>query len=358
MSKSKLPEPTNSEEVDLGQLFNLIGNAFNRLFNFIASIFIGAYKILLAFAIHFFKRIYWYVGVIIIGVVIGFLVDMTLEKEYGAQMYIETNFNSTRQVYENIRDLNQLASIDKDSLELAKRLNISSREASNLKGFYVEPDIDENDLAKMYSNYYTNLDSVSRVETNYKKYKESLTPFNFSIHVIGVASKDKFIYKKIEKDFIEGISGNDYLNELLEVNKLNLVKKDEVLTKEIQKTDSLLNEYLKIRINESQKELIPGSGTNLYMGNAESNNLIVNETAIIDKIIALEAQRRKINTDKVTRKTVINVLANFPESGYEISEWYDEMKFVLPLILFSLTLLIFTFIGIGKYLDEESKRLQ
>ncbi len=32
MSKNKLPEQTNSEEVDLGQLFKLIGNGFNKLF--------------------------------------------------------------------------------------------------------------------------------------------------------------------------------------------------------------------------------------------------------------------------------------------------------------------------------------
>ncbi len=258
-------------------------------------------------------------GAIIIGAAIGFLVDTTSEEEYGANMFIETNFSSTRQVYENLRQFHQLANIDKDTLELARKLNISPQDASNLKGFYIEPDIDENNLAKMYSNFYSQLDSVSRVETSYEIYKESLTPYNFSIHMIGVASTDKFIYKKIEKAFIEGISGNTYLNELVEVNRLNLDKKDETLMKEIQKTDSLLNEYLKIRINESQKELIPGSGTNLYMGNAESNNLIVNETAIIDKLLNFEAQRREINTDKVTQKTVINVLANFPESGYDIT---------------------------------------
>ena len=356
MSKSKLPEQTNSDEVDLGQFFKLIGNAFERFFNFIASIFIGVYKVLILLLIHFYKRIYWYAGAIIIGAAVGFLLDMTSEEEYGANMFIETNFSSTRQVYENLRQFHQLAYIDKDTLELAKRLNISPREASHIKGFYIQPDLDENVLAKMYSNYYSQLDSVSRVETNYELYKESLTPYNFGIHMIGVASTDKFIYKKIEKAFIEGISGNAYLNELVEVNRLNLDKKDEVLSKEIQKTDSLLNEYLKIRINESEKELIPGSGTNLYMGNAESNNLIVNETAIIDKLLDFEAQRRDINTAKVTQKSVINVLANFPESGYDITEWYQEMKFLLPLILGSLTLLIFTFIGLGKYLDKESRR--
>ena len=34
-----LPKPQQSEEVDLGQLFKLIGNAFDRFFRFIGNIF-------------------------------------------------------------------------------------------------------------------------------------------------------------------------------------------------------------------------------------------------------------------------------------------------------------------------------
>jgi hypothetical protein len=358
MSKSKLPEQTNPEEVDLGHLFKIIGKGFYNFFNFIGKIFLSAYKVFLLLLIHFFKRKYWYAGVIILGVLIGFLVDETSEKEYGANMFIETNFNSARQVYENIRQLHQLAHEDKDSLELARILNIAPDEASKIKGFYIDPDLDENEMIEMYSNFFTRLDSISRLDMTYNKYKKSLTSSNFSIHMIGVASTDKFIFKKFEKGFLKEISGNTYLNELIEVNKLNLDQADMILSKEIKKTDSLLNEYLKIRINESQKEPIPGSGTNLYMGNAESNNLIVNESSIIDKILNLESQRREINTERVTQKTAVNVLANFPESGYDISEWYDKIKILLPLVLFSLTFLIFTLIGLGKYLDEESKKEQ
>ena len=94
------------------------------------------------------------------------------------------------------------------------------------------------------------------------------------------------------------------------------------------------------------------------MGNAESNNLIVNESSIVNKINSLEAQRRRINTARVTQKQSLMFWQISPESGYDISEWYDKMKFVLPLILFFLTLLTFTLIGLGKYLDNESKKLQ
>jgi hypothetical protein len=189
----------------------------------------------------------------------------------------------------------------------------------------------------------------------YDRYKESLTPYNFDIHQIGVASTDKRIYKKIEKAFVLEISENTYLKELVEVNKINLDKKDEALLKQVQKTDSLVGEYLKIRINESNKELVPGSGTNLYMGDAESSNLIVDESKIIEKRLELEAQRRQVNQDKVEQQSVVNVLAGFPQSGYDIREWYDKMKFLIPVILFSITLLVFAFLGLGKYLSKQSK---
>ena len=39
MSKETTPQLGNNEEVDLGQLFRLIGNAFDKLFRFIKSIF-------------------------------------------------------------------------------------------------------------------------------------------------------------------------------------------------------------------------------------------------------------------------------------------------------------------------------
>jgi hypothetical protein len=354
MSKD-LPQPQQSEEVDLGQLFKLIGNAFDRFFKFIASIFIGIYKVVLLLLIHFYKRFIWYSGAVIIGVVFGFVIDMNCDKIYGANLFIETNFNSARQVYENIKQFHQLANKDDDYLELATRLNISEEEASKLKGFYIEPDLDENVMAEMYSRFYTRLDSISRAEVSYNDYKEALTPYNFNIHKIGVASTDKTIYKKIEKAFINQLSQNTYLKELVEVNKINLDKKDKALFQQVQKTDSLVDEYLKIRINESKKEPIQGSGTNLYMGNAESNNLIVDESKIIGRRLELEAERRQINQAKVEQQSVINILADFPESGYDILEWYDKMKFVFPIILVSLTLFVFTFMGLGKYLDKQSK---
>jgi len=343
----------NEEEVDLGSLFVIIGRGFSKIFDFIANIFTRIYKLVLVVIVHFYKRIYWYVGSIIIGFVIGFIIDSNSPTKYNANLFIETNYNSARQVYENIHQFHQLASIDKDTLELAKRLKISPSEASKLKGFYIEPDIDENRIVELYSEFRLSLDSLSRLEITYDDYKESLYDYNFEFHKIAVSSTDKSLFKKIEGIFVDQISNNSYLKGLIEVNKLNLEKKDQVLLLQIQKTEFLVDEYLKIRQKESEKEAVAGSGTSLYMGDSESSGLIVDESKILENRLVLEADRRQINKDIIEQKTAINVLSGFPYSGYNIVEWYEKGKFMAPFFLCALTLLIFTMIGLGNFIKRQ-----
>lgn len=349
-------KPQQSEEVDLGQLFKVIGRGFDKLFKFIASIFIGLYRVVIALLAHFYKRKIWYGLAIAIGVVIGFVIDAKSDKMYGANMYIETNFKSARQVYENIRQLHQLT-IDKDSIRLASILNIKPTEASKLKGFYITASVDENQVAEMYSEFYMKLDSLSRTTMTYDRYVASLNSTNHPVHQIGVASSNKTIFRNIEAGFSDKLIDNPYLENLVVANKKNLDFEEEALKKQIQKTDSLANEYLKIRINESRKDPVVGSGTNLYLaGDNESQGLLMDESKVIEKRLNLEELRREVNVRKAEEHGVINILAGFPETGYDIREWSDKKKFVFPLVLFVLTLVVFTFLGLGKFLEAESKK--
>ena len=71
---NKLPESQPSEEVDLGQLFKLIGRAFDRLFGFIGSIL---NKLFLAFVwmVFFVKR--HFIKIALAGI-IGFAYGLSL----------------------------------------------------------------------------------------------------------------------------------------------------------------------------------------------------------------------------------------------------------------------------------------
>ena len=352
MSKDS-QQQNQSEEVDLGQLFKVIGNGFSSFFRGIATIFKGFFQGLVLILLHFFKRIFWYVGAVVIGLVLGFILNATTEKSYGANMFIKTNFDSGRQVYENIKQLNQLASVDTDTVELGKILNISPTEASKLKGFYIKPGTEENMIAEMYSEYRLNLDSISQTEVTYKSYKESLSSYALPVHQIGVASTDKFIFKEIEKAFTKELVNNDYLDELAMVNAENLKREKEALENQVIKSGYLIDEYLKIKISQSEKP--ESNGTTLYMGDTEASNSSVNEAELLKEQLILEEQKREVLQRMVAEKDVLSVISGFPSSGYDISTWKGKKYFTIPIVMFTLTLFVFLLIGLGKFLKAQKE---
>ena len=280
MSKEINTPQNDSEEVDLGQLFKSIGIAFQKLINFIASIFKGLFHYLILIIRHFYLQIKWYALAGFSGLIIGVIVDINSDKLFGANLFLKTNFDSGYQVYENIKNLHELAS-EKDSVKIAKILGIKVSEAASLKGFYVSPHLDVNETVRMFDEFYTGLDSVAKIGTTYKDYLKQLSAYSYKTHRIGVASTDKTVFPRLREKFVKAISENKYLNNVLEVNQQVFDKEIETLTNQGKEVDGLVEKYLEIRQRESEKEPIPGSGTNLYLGNAQQSELLINEANLI-----------------------------------------------------------------------------
>ena len=53
MENKSLPKQEQTEEVDLGQLFKLIGSAFSRVFNFFKHLFEGLFLALISVVLFF-----------------------------------------------------------------------------------------------------------------------------------------------------------------------------------------------------------------------------------------------------------------------------------------------------------------
>ncbi|WP_296382671.1 hypothetical protein [Winogradskyella sp.] len=350
----KLPQQNPNEEVELGLLLSLIKSAFRKFFDSIAAFFKGIYSVIILFLTHIFKSAKWYGIAIFSGLVLGYFIDHFSEKIYGAKMLVETNFDSAHQVYENLKYLNQLAGVDNDSTELSTKLEITVKEARTLKNFKIEPDIDENEKIRLFSEFKAELDSVSREELIYTDYIESLSFFSFSKHEITVTSSDKFIFQKLRDNLTKILTNNDHLTLMKKTTLQNLSGEKEFLLEQQSEMDSLLKEYLRIRIKASEKETVSGtgSGTNFYMGNAQDNKLFVDEADLLSKKRMIEKLIREINLDLAKSKEVINVIAKFPDAGYDISEWTEKKKFTLPIIFFSLTLIGFIILGLNKYLNQ------
>ncbi|MDT0554136.1 hypothetical protein [Urechidicola vernalis] len=355
MSEKETPQ---NEEVDLGQLFKLIGNMFNKFFNFIGSIFQGAFQFLILILVHFYRGLKWYIGAIVLGVITGVILDMRSEKSYGVDMFVKTNFDSSRQIYENIKNLHHLVEGEKAFDELAGLLELKIEDVENIREFTVEPDLDETQIIKLFSEYKMSLDSVSRLEANYEMFKEDLSYHNFPIHKIEMLSATKEIPIGLNRKLVNYLTSNDYLNELRDRTQDNLKAEAEILEIQTKELDSLTKEYFKIRVLESQKQPIPGAGTNLYLADTEKNSLLIDESVLLEKRYALEKRKREIELEKLEKKDVITVVSEFPKSGYEVTRWYQRKTIQLPILLFGLTFIITLAFVLLDFLKTQDQKLR
>lgn len=145
MSNNQQPQPA-SEEIDLGQLFQLIGNAFKKLFTFIGNIFKGIFHFIMLFLIFIQKHFIKFVIAGVVGIGLGVYLDLRKQDVFVSYMVVEPNFNSVQQLYNNIGFYNELAKAQ-DSITLANALRITTKEAASIKKFEIESFSDETEGA-------------------------------------------------------------------------------------------------------------------------------------------------------------------------------------------------------------------
>ena len=354
MSENIQPKPQN-EEVDLGQLFKMIGKGFQKIYDFFASIFKGAFELLILLISHFFKNVKWYVLALIIGLIAGYFLEQRSEKLYAANMFIETKFNSARQAYEVITEFNQLARVDQDYEELSKRLNISKDETESLRGFNIQPDPDDSELMEQYVIYKLELDSVAKLESTFKDFKAAQNRYNYTNHKIGVAATNKFVFKKINEGLVSEFLDNEYINSVRKTTLENLDKKEAAIDKQIKKLDSIANIYLEIRINESKKIYPANQGTNISLSGTAQSESMKDETKIISEISELQEKKSEIAIERVENKQQINIISSFPVSGYFIDKWYSNKMILTPIVTLGLTMLLFIFINLNRFVKDQEK---
>lgn len=357
MSKELPNNQKQNEEVDLIVFFNLIGKAINTFFKFFLNLFKLVAKTLLEVIAHFYNRKFWYLGAVVIGGVVGYGLDTSAEQIYGANLFIETNFNTQRQVYENIKELRQLSLVDKDYDALAQRLDISLEDAKSLKGFYIEPDIDFNTSLTQYVEYYKELDSTTKADFTYEKYIDGLNYFSFKQHKIGVAATNKYVFRKLKGGLIKELNNNSYIQDLKTVNQSNLQINQRYLEAQLDKMDSLYNTGLKLRLIEAEKDIPAYSGTVLNMGGSQQQSTQINEARILSLKDEVQEKKLELLTEQVKTKNLVNVLADFTETGYDISEWTDKNIYKTPLFLVALTLLAFVVINLGRSVEQLKNKL-
>ncbi len=339
-----------SEDVDLGQIFNAIGRQFNRFFIFIGRAFTGLFGVVLLFLFFIQKHFLKLLAVVIIGFVLGYILDKKKDPIYISTMVIEPNFNSVQQLYNNIGFYNELAKA-KDSLTLAEALNITENEASSIKKFSVESYSDENQKIVLFDQFVRSLDTTTQKAIDIEAYLKNFNTFDARFHTVSVKTTDNSIAKKIQPAIISSISNNSYFNLQKDISDDNIKLQDSFYNKQISEIDSLQLLYKKVMLKEAERAI---QGTNISLGeNGTQNN---KELALFNKMEDLKSGLVELNKERGNKSSILNVISDFPRKGVRDTGVLKSYKFLIPSLLLVITACILMLFSLNRYLKNYKRK--
>ena len=337
-----------SEEIDLGQLFKIIGDGFKKLFKLIGNIFKGLFNLLIVFLqfirAHFIKLVI--AGVV--GIAAGWYWDFVSEDLYRSNMVVEPNFSSVQQLYNNIEFYNELAG-EESYIPLSEALAISSDDASSIKKMTIESFSDQTQKIKQFSEFIKELDTISQKKVDYDDYLENFNNINAPYHRIIIESTDPSVAKKCQVGIIEAIEANNYYKLQKEINQQNLDVQDSILKKQIVEIDSLQNFIRKLKLLEARK---PESSTNINMGEGASQQSL--EIQLLEQATALKEGIVELNKEKAKTQNTVNIISEFPQKGVKVNDFFRKKKVLLPILLMGLVFITLCFLSLNNFLKTYS----
>lgn len=346
MSEQQKNNAPQSEEIDLGQLFKLIGDAFNRFFRFIASIFKGLFSLLISFLLFIQKHFIKFAIAGIVGVGGGIYWDSVSDPIYRSSMVVEPNFNSAQQLYNNIEFYNELAA-QQDFETLAQTFDISKEEAGNLKKFEVESFSDEAQKMQQFSEFIQSLDTTSQKLVDYENYLKNFNNINARFHRISVEAKDSRVAKTLQEPIVESIEDNAYFNLQKRINDDNIKLSDSLYSGQLKEVYTLQEFYKKIKLKEAEKEQ---ASTSISMGETKESGS--DEIKLLEQVEDIKNSMLELNMEKANTQNTINVISDFPDKGVEVNDWNRSKKILLPLLLLGLVFGFLILIELNKYLKK------
>ena len=338
----------NEEEVDLGSLFVIIGNGFNNFFNFIGSIFKGIFHSLIITLLFFKQHLLKILVAGLLGFIFGAYLDYDKGVIYESKMLVKPNFNSTKQLYGNILFYNDLVN-QKEYKLLMETFQINQEEAESLRGFSIEPLMNDNNIIISYDELVVSVDTLAIKDYDIESFKKSFTNYDYFFHEIKVTSTQNKIFKKFDKIILSSILENDYFRKVKESENSNLDRSYNLYDKNISQIDTLRKVYEKVLLEDAKNS---SSGTNINMS-GEINDHADIELFKINR--NLDSYLTRISEEKSEKDKIINVISSFQKVGNVSGGILKSSKFICFSIGFIAMVFILLLVKLNTFLDEYNK---
>ncbi len=343
----KIPTP-QSEEVDLGKLFQVMGKGFKNLSNSIKNLIKILFHYFISLLI-FFKRNALVIGIAtILGGVLGYVIRMDKVIEYQSDMVIKINYGVGNQLYSKQNYLNRLIKRE-DTKKLAEIFDISSEEASFLTGFSIQPNDIESDLLKEFNSYIQHTDTIYTKNLTVEDYARRLNLYDYKVQKITTFATNETIFGKLNKGIINLVE-NEYYKGLLKLKLDEYNFRERILEKELSEIDSLRKRYNKVALLRAGQ--ISTSGTNISL--AEKTNNRNKDIDLFNQSNKILGQLRGIDSERIQSGFITKILSEF-HLGIHKTSIKSEKWFKFSILGFILSLMVILGLKLNTYLNNYQK---
>ena len=322
-------ETTSNDEIDLGQLFNMIGNGFNRLFRWFLRIFL-----------YFKKNLLILLALAVVGALIALGLNQIVTEKLKIEVIVKPNLESKGYLYDVVNEID--ANIKANDTTFFRKIGLN---IPNLKGYAITINQaldktssgDDLEYLELLEKFQENglVSDIIRTEILNKSSLDHKITFSFK-----EADKGEEFSRKV----MQYINSNNYYKELTKIyndNAQERIKQDEVLLAQIEVLISRYSDKMGAEGQVMEQRIILDT-------EKESD---IAELIRLENILIRDIEAKKIELGE--QKETISIIYFGQPQGVHKSFLGNRMV-LIPLILIA----VFFLIDITKYLNKKAGDIQ
>jgi hypothetical protein len=290
----------------------MIGNGFNRLFNFIGTIFNEIFKGFIWLVLFIEKRIKILGTAAFIGLALGFVIEFVSPPVYKSSIAIKQNYNTGEPLYDMVDYYNGLL-VDMDYITLGNLLGVNELVTKEITELSIEPTITENELIVLFDKHISSLDSLTASMVEYDEYIEKLEPYKHDYQRISIKSKTRANFKNVFTSILYNMETNPFFvneqtKDLSELEEAKLV-----LIKSLSESEALQKTYKAVLEQEFASTTTSEIGIT-FEGNNDQKK--TREFDLFKSDIDLRQEIVKIDRAIKDKENIIDLISNKNDNGF------------------------------------------
>lgn len=327
MTEKEIPnQPKNSDEIDLGQLFRMIGNGFNRLFRGFLRVFV-----------YLKKNAIILLGLAVVGAGIGYGLSKIISKKLKTEVIVKPQMDSKNYLYDVIDEIQ--ANLRAKDTAFFKSIGITALSFDGLEVSInkVKSDGgDEND--SQYLELLQSFENTEAISDIVRAELQNKSSFN---HRIIFLYKDAIQGQEFAEKVMNYINGNDYFKGLITIYRTNATSRIEENKQLLKQVDEIISNYAK----NMGADNAPAGNERIVLDNKETVNITGLFT--LKNSLIQDIESKKIELED--RTEVIKVI-NFGRTQPVQKSFFAKAIVLVPLGLVGL----FFLISFLRYLNKKA----